>query len=235
MGSRPHRWAQGPWGGSTVWPSTRSSRGGVTHHHRSATTPLNYRKAQAARACVTCGPCSARRHWQQAASNDALAPALHRDNVPPCDHQAALAGAGPLFAVCEAPAPGTRKRASPPVRPGAMQPGCLCTGNLREMTTCPRGARTPIQDRRDSTAGNDCAAFSCRDGTGQGAFTELSLDDARWGGSRGSGVFDRDSRRLRVVFARGIRRAIFSETPLGLASLAGLQRSAFSRGIIHSR
>ena len=39
-----------------------------------------HRKAQAARACVTSGRCSARRHWQQAASNDARAgPALRRD------------------------------------------------------------------------------------------------------------------------------------------------------------
>jgi hypothetical protein len=44
------------------------------------------REALAARACFTCGPCSARRHWQQAASNDARAgPAFRRDNVPPCD------------------------------------------------------------------------------------------------------------------------------------------------------
>lgn len=61
-----------------------------------------HREAQAARACVTCGRCSARRHWQQAASDDAHAcPAWRRDKLPQYEHRAALAGAGPLLASCD--------------------------------------------------------------------------------------------------------------------------------------
>ena len=62
------------------------------------------------------------------------------------------------------------------------------------------GPRTPIQDRMNSTAGNDRNACSLRDGAGKEPSTEPSFDGTRMCASRGYDAFLVICCRFRVAF-----------------------------------
>ncbi len=79
--------------------------------------------------------------------------------------------------------------------------GCRRTMNRGNCNARPHGSRMPIQDRLNSTAGNDRNAFSLRGGAGQGAFSEPSFDDSRKCASRGYGALMTFFWRLRVAMA----------------------------------
>lgn len=194
----------------------------VTWRHHAPPSLLyrstHHRKAQAARACVTSGRCSARRHWQQAASNDARAgPALHRDKC-----RRANTGPRSLARVrCSHRVKrlrDTRKRESPPARPDGDVARVLAHREPWGDDSAPSGGhglRFRIGGtQRQVTTATPFRAAMAQDKEPLQSFHWTTRERTRQ--ERMAQIPGR-YRRLGVVFAKEIRRASPGGNPSGIA------------------